>query len=172
MLVNCVARNTLGRSPAGSCLFSPFRIYTKHLTKIVKIFQDDLFSLCERNFTFFVEAAGLFLPGCLENYPRATRDVFPFPRTRYDPWDRSALPPPGCNTSGGFCLGPPMWESDALTWVLTALSSDEFTWGKLRSWQARINLPRDELAVCGCPPFLCNFISGVATVLCSRGFVS
>lgn len=43
-----------------------------------------------------------------------------------------------------------MWQSDALMWVLTELSSDEFTWGKLRSWQAQINLPVGDLVVCVC----------------------
>lgn len=81
-LVNCVARSILEKA------FSKFpsifffqNLHKTHNKKIVRIFQDDLFFSCKRNFSFFVEALGLFLPGCLENYPKATRDMFPFPRT-------------------------------------------------------------------------------------------
>lgn len=55
----------------------------------------------------------------------------------------------GCNTSEGFCPGPPR-SSDALTWVSVVLSSDEFKRGKLRNWQAQMNLQVNDLVVYVC----------------------
>lgn len=53
----------------------------KKKKKKVKICQGDVFAWYKMNFNFFTEAVSLILPGCLESYPEAARDMLPFSRT-------------------------------------------------------------------------------------------